>query len=184
MGDSSRMAVSRDDGRGSGMNSERWQRVKQLLDEALAIESSARLAFLDRVCAGDTELRREVESLLASHELAGTNFLKNPAVDLKTTVPMPKPLLEGRGVGVYRIIAEIGHGGMGDVYRAVRADGQYTKEVAVKLVRGGLYTASVIERFRSERQILASLEHPNIARLLDGGTTDDDIPYLVMELIE
>ncbi len=166
------------------MNSERWQRVKQLLDEALAVEPSCRLPLLDRACADDKELRREVESLLASHERAGTNFLKHPAVDLKATVPAPKPLLEGRRVGVYQIIAEIGHGGMGEVYRSVRADGQYTKEVAVKLIRGGLHTASVIERFRSERQILASLEHPNIAQLLDGGTNDDGIPYLVMELIE
>ena len=91
----------------------------------------------------------------------------------------------GRRVGVYQIIEEIGHGGMGEVYRAVRADGQYTKEVAVKLVRGGFdYGVSCLERFRNERQILASLDHPNIARLLDGGTTDDGVPYLVMELIE
>jgi non-specific serine/threonine protein kinase/serine/threonine-protein kinase len=163
---------------------ERWQRVKQLLDEALAVESSERAAFLDRTCAGELELRREVESLLASHEQAGTGFLKNPAVDLRAVVPLPTPLYQGRRVGVYQILEEIGHGGMGEVYRAVRADGQYEKEVAVKLVRGGYDTGSMLERFRNERQILASLDHPNIARLIDGGTTEDGIPYLVMELIE
>ena len=166
------------------MNSERWQRVKQLLDEALAVECSERTALLDRACAGDKELRREVESLLASHEQAGTNFLKNPAVHLKATVPTPKPLLERRGVGVYRIIEEIGTGGMGEVYRAVRDDGQYTKEVAVKLVRSGFDSQDVLRRFLKERQILASLDHPKIARLLDGGTTEDGVPYLVMELID
>ena len=85
---------------------------------------------------------------------------------------------------MYQILKEIGHGGMGEVYRAARVDGIYEKEVAIKFVRGGFDTASVIERFRNERQILASLDHPNIARLLDGGTTDDGVPYLVMELIE
>ena len=164
------------------MNPERWQRVKQLLDEALAVESSERTSFLDRACAGDPQLRQEVESLLASHEQAGTDFLKAPAVDL--TAIEPKLLREGRRIGGYQIIEEIGHGGMGEVYRAVRADGQYTKDVAIKLVRGGYDTASMLERFRNERQILASLDHPNIARLLDGGNTDDGIPYLVMELIE
>ena len=164
------------------MNGERWQQVKRLLDEAIALDPSMREVFLANRCATDEELREEVESLLSSHDEAGTGFLKKPAIDLKTAAAVA-PARSGRRIGVYQIIEEIGHGGMGEVYRAVRADGQYTKEVAIKLVRTGFDTASVIERFRSERQILASLDHPNIARLLDGGTTDD-IPYLVMELIE
>jgi serine/threonine protein kinase len=165
------------------MNPERWRQVKELLDEALAVESSERSSLLDQACAGDTELRGEVESLLASHQQAGTGFLKTPAMDL-TSVPRSPVSRVGRRIGVYQLIEEIGHGGMGEVYRAVRADGQYTKEVAVKLVRGGFDSRFALERFRNERQILASLDHPNIARLLDGGTTDDGIPYLVMELIE
>ena len=165
------------------MNAERWQRVKQLLEEAIALDAGERSSFLDRICDGDSELRREVESLLFSHEQAGRGFLETPAVDLKSAVSAA-PARPGRRVGAYQIVEEIGHGGMGKVYRAVRADGQYTKEVAVKLVRGGFDSASVQERFRNERQILASLDHPNIARLLDGGTTQDGIPYLVMELIE
>jgi eukaryotic-like serine/threonine-protein kinase len=167
---------------GFRMNSERWQRVKQLLDEALLVEMSDRASFVDRACAGDAQLRQEVDSLLASHERAGTDFLKVPAADL-TAIGSDLPR-EGRRIGAYQIIERIGHGGMGEVYRAVRADGQYKKDVAVKLVRGGYDTNSVLERFRNERQILASLDHPNIARLLDGGTTDDGVPYLVMELIE
>ena len=165
------------------MNPERWQRVKQLLDQAIALADSERSSFLDRECGNDLELRREVDSLLASHQEAGTGFLKKPALDLKSALP-PALVRAGRRIGVYQIIEEIGRGGMGEVYRAVRADGQFTKEVAVKLVRGGFDTAFVLERFRTERQILATLDHPNIAHLLDGGTTEDGIPYLVMELIE
>jgi eukaryotic-like serine/threonine-protein kinase len=177
------MVVSRHDRRSAGMNPERWQRVKQLLDELIIVAPAARSAYLDGACGVDCELRQEVESLLASHEQAGTGFLKNPAVDLSSAAP-PAPTRAGRRMGVYQIGEPIGHGGMGEVYRAVRADGQFTKEVAVKLVRGGFDSAFVLERFRNERQILATLDHPNIARLLDGGTTDDGIPYLVMELIE
>jgi serine/threonine protein kinase len=165
------------------MNAERWQRVKELLEEAIALDAAERSSFLDRTSNGDSDLRREVESLLSSHEQAGTGFLKTPVVDLKPVVATANART-GRRIGVYQIIEEIGHGGMGEVYRAVRADGQYTKEVAVKLVRGGFDSAFVQERFRNERQILASLDHPNIARLLDGGTTEDGVPYLVMELIE
>ena len=165
------------------MNPERWQRVKQLLEASIALEDSERSSFLDRECGDDAELRREVESLLSSHDEAGTGFLKKPAIDLKSVATQAAPRT-GRRIGVYQITEEIGHGGMGEVYRAVRADGQFTKEVAVKLVRGGFDSKFVVERFRTERQILATLDHPNIARLLDGGTTDDGIPYLVMELIE
>jgi len=165
------------------MNSDRWQRTKQLLEEAIALNANERSSFLDRTCEGDNDLRREVDSLLSSHEQAGTAFLKNPAMSLKGP-PVATNAHTGRRIGVYQIVEEIGHGGMGEVYRGFRADGQYTKEVAIKLVRGGYDSASLQERFRNERQILASLDHPNIARLLDGGTTKDGVPYLVMELIE
>ena len=164
------------------MNGERWHRVKVLLEEAIALDAAERSSFLDRASCGDSELRSEVASLLSSHEQAGTGFLKTAVLDLKQS--MPANNRAGRRIGVYQIVEEIGHGGMGEVYRACRADGQYTKEVAVKLVRGGFDSAFVQERFRNERQILASLDHPNIGRLLDGGTTDDGVPYLVMELIE
>lgn len=164
------------------MNAENWQQVKQLLDQAIALDPAERRPFLDRTCNGDSELRRELESLLSSHEQAVTGFLNRPAVDLRAGFPSP-PVREGHRIGAYDILEVIGRGGMGEVYRAVRADGQFTKDVAVKLVRGGFDTTFVIERFRNERQILAGLDHPNIARLLDGGTTDDGIPYLVMELV-
>ena len=164
------------------MTPERWQEIRGVFDQAVAMGAEERGAFLDKVCGTDGELRQEVESLLASDDRAGTKFLNTPAVDLAK--PGRAPSRVGRRIGAYNILEEIGHGGMGEVYRAGRADGQYEKEVAIKLVRGGYDTAVVLERFRHERQILASLDHPNIARLLDGGTTDEGIPYLVMELIE
>jgi len=164
------------------MKSERWQQVRAILDAAIALPRPERTAYLDKHCTDDLDLRREVESLLGSHDEAGSVFLNTPAADLTGAPAMPTRI--GRRIGVYQIVCEIGHGGMGEVYRAVRADGQYQKEVAVKLVRGGFDTAAVLERFRHERQILASLDHPNIARLYDGGTTEDGLPYLVMELIE
>jgi serine/threonine protein kinase/tetratricopeptide (TPR) repeat protein len=168
------------------MNSERWQQVREILDRAIAMPGGERTAYLEVACLPDASLRSEVESLLRSHEAAGSVFLKNPAIDLKNAVAeitTPRNLV-GHKIGVYEIAEEIGRGGMGEVYRAVRADGQYHKQVAIKLVRVGLDTPVLLERFRHERQILASLDHPNIARLHDGGATEDGIPYLVMELIE
>ena len=167
------------------MTPERWQEIRGVFDRAVALPSEQRFEFLDKACSTDAELRHEVESLLVSDDRAGTGFLGTPAVDLsRSAASAPVPSRVGRRIGAYNILEEIGRGGMGEVYRANRADGQYEKQVAIKLVRGGYDTAAVLERFRNERQILASLDHPNIARLLDGGTTDEGIPYLVMELIE
>ena len=148
------------------MTPERWQHVMQVLDVALTLDTAQRVPFLDQTCSGDAELRREVESLIRSHHQAGTGFLNAPAVSLKDTADTSSvPHRVGHRVGAYDLREEIGRGGMGEVYRAVRADGQFTKEVALKLVRAGADTASVLSRFRNERQILASLDHPNIAQL-------------------
>ena len=167
------------------MKVQRWQQIKDLLEKAVELEPAERSSWLDKMCADDADLRAEVESLLVSHERAGTSFLHAPAVRLLDRIREGEQPLSrvGRRVGVYQIVAEIALGGMGEVFRAQRVDGQFEKEVAVKLVRVGLGSSVVLERFRHERQILASLDHPNIARLLDGGTTEDGLPYLVMELI-
>src|SRR5262249_39065929 len=108
-------------------------------------------------------------------------FLESAAASSAT--PAPEVSRAGETVGDYRLEAQIGRGGMGEVYLATRADGLYTKEVAVKLVRSGPTAALLLERVRNERQILANLDHPNIARLLDAGTTEEGVPYLVMELV-
>ena len=165
---------------------ERWQRVKEVLGNALELDPERRAAYLDTACDGETALRADVERLLAAEQRAGDGFLnvtvttpEQPAsaiADLDTRI--------GHRVGPYRIVERIGEGGMGAVYRAVRADDQYQKQVAIKLIQAGHDSAFIVSRFKNERQILASLDHPNIARLLDGGTTDDGAPYFVMELIE
>jgi serine/threonine protein kinase len=168
------------------MNPERWKQVREILETAIPLPAAEREAYIRRVCVNDPQLRSEVESLLSSHEQAGDVFLEKPAVDLNAVLQQPdsESGWVGRRIGVYRIVEQIGHGGMGEVYRAVRADGQYEMQVAIKLVRSGFDSPELLQRFLHERQILASLDHPNIARLYDGGTTEDGIPYLVMELIE
>jgi eukaryotic-like serine/threonine-protein kinase len=167
------------------MTPERWQQIKVVLATAFDMPTAERSDYLDNSCAGDESLRENVEKLLANDK--PTRDFLNPG-SLAATAAMILPdegnFWLGRRVGPYKIIQQIGAGGMGEVYRAVRADHQYEKEVALKLVRAGQYAGFVIDRFRNERQILATLDHENIARLLDGGTTDDGTPYFVMELIE
>ena len=164
------------------MTPERWQKIDQLLDDVLELESGARAGFLDKACTADSQLRLEVESLLAASEQSG-NFIESPflsAADLKDDDSIS---LAGQSLGSYRLLREIGSGGMGVVYLAVRADDEFKKQVAIKLVRPGPHNKDLLRRFRRERQILASLDHPNIARLYDGGTTEQGVPYLVMEYI-
>jgi eukaryotic-like serine/threonine-protein kinase len=166
------------------MTPEEWQRVRPILEFALELDSAHRTAYLDGACA-DRSLRREVESLIAVHEQAGTNVLEpGSAVKLKLDEEAQFRLLPGKRIGVYEIEEEIAAGGMGAVYRAIRADGQYKQQVALKIVRSELGTELTATRFKNERQILATLNHPNIARILDGGTTAEGMPYFVMELVE
>jgi serine/threonine protein kinase/tetratricopeptide (TPR) repeat protein len=173
------------------MTPERWQEIKVVLDDALELKASERAAFLDRVCARDASLRKEVEVLLSADEEAGPDFLNEPRRFEMTTVggaagnpDEPTDLWIGRRVGPYKVVERLGIGGFGEVYRAIRADDQYHKEVALKVVRAGQDSAFVFSRFKHERQILAGLDHPNIARLHDGGATEDGVPYFVMELID
>jgi serine/threonine protein kinase/tetratricopeptide (TPR) repeat protein len=167
------------------MTPERWAQVKEVLYAVLDLEPEQRPAYLTRVCANEPSLRQEVESFILSHAQVDSDFLKtiNPDSAGSDSVEARRSLV-GRLIGPYRIVEEIGVGGMGEVYRAVRADDQYHKEVAIKVVRRGFDTDSGLRRFKAERQILASLDHPNIARLLDSGSTEDNLPYVVMELVE
>jgi eukaryotic-like serine/threonine-protein kinase len=153
------------------------------MEAALGVPPRERAAFVSRQCGGDDELRAEVLSLLASHEDAG-DFLEEPVVDLKGAEPPPPGDLVGTRVGAWELVREIGRGGMGAVYLAVRADNEFRKRVAIKLIRRDMESGFAVHRFRNERQILARLEHPNIARLIDGGTTADGFPYFIMEYVE
>ena len=164
---------------------EHWGAVKEKLQAALDLEPEKRRAYLDEAAGSDLELRRELESLLVAHEKAGTDFLNTPPPPTIAITEPPQnsePFI-GRRIGPYQIVNQIGTGGMGEVYRAFRID-EYEKEVAIKVVRAGQESGFSVSRFKNERQILAKLEHPNVARLVDGGTTDDGLPYFVMELIE
>jgi len=164
-----------------------WPEVKRLFSAALELELQDRVSFLNKACAADEGLRAEVLTLLAAHE-AATDFIDSPAlIDIgmisREEVP-DQSVFIGRRIGPYEIVRELGHGGMGTVFLAVRADDQYRKQVAIKLVNRGMDTDLILRRFMMERQILANLEHPNIARLLEGGSTEDGLPYFVMEYIE
>jgi eukaryotic-like serine/threonine-protein kinase len=167
------------------MTPERWQLVKRILEAALERDPAGRARLLDEACRNDEPLRQEVESLIASYQQAGS-LLDSPALEDPTKILSDTAAQSSgsRRIGPYKVIREIGHGGMGTVFLASRADDQYRRAVAIKLIRRGMDTDSILSRFRHERQILASLDHPNIARLLEGGTTDDGLPYFVMEYIE
>jgi tetratricopeptide (TPR) repeat protein len=168
----------------SDLTPDEWQRVKKILDEALDVPAPDRAAFLEARCAGDETLRREVESLAAVAEPAWS-FVETPPGDREASFADRAPASRvGDRVGAYELLAELGRGGMGMVYLARRADEEFEKKVAIKLVRPGMATEFALQRFRSERQIAASLEHPHIARLLDGGTTAAGEPYFVMEYVE
>ena len=160
---------------------DRWQQVKAVLENVLERQEAERTAFLDTACQGDDELRREVESLLASEPEIG-DFIETPIFRIHRDDS--EPLAVGQRIGSYRILREIGRGGMGSVYLAERADEEFDQRVALKLVRRGMDTDEIVRRFRSERQILAHLDHPNIAKLFDGGTAEDGRPYFVMEYVE
>ena len=131
-----------------------WPRIKAVFAEALEHEAKDRAAFLDAACGDDRALRKEVESLLASHDAAEAQaFIREPAL---LSEPSPEPTFEGRTIGPYLVQGEIGHGGMGAVYRAIRADDQYEKQVAIKVVRRS-FDPDLVVRFKAERQILAVL---------------------------
>ena len=169
------MASSRNGPLGHSLSPERWQQVKSVLSAALETDPAERSSYLDKACATDPALRLEVENLLSIEEHSLTALL-NPITPAFSETPDRMDTRVGRRIGPYQLVEEIGIGGMGEVYRAFRADDQYKKEVAIKLVRAGQDSKFVVARFKNERQVLASLDHPNIARLLDGGTTNDGIP--------
>ncbi|MEQ1887219.1 MAG: serine/threonine-protein kinase [Bryobacteraceae bacterium] len=171
------------------MTPERWAQVRQVFDGALERPAKDRAAYLRVVCSRDDELRKEVESLLASHE-GDSQFLETPAAQINRasfSFTREEELAEypaGYKLGPYQFEKRIGRGGMGSVWLATRCDHEYRKEVAIKLVKRGMDSSEILRRFRMERQVLASLDHPNIAVLIDGGSTPEGLPYLVMEYIE
>ena len=167
---------------------DRWQRVTAVLDVVLASAPSEWPTLIDQTCGDDQELRDTIESLLQRIDTA-RGYLDSPpaiaaAAALAELREQQSGPYEGRTIGVHRIERELGRGGMSRVFLAERADGEFTQQVALKLLRPGLDSEIDRDRFRAERQILATLDHPNIARLLDGGVTTQGEPYLVLEYVD
>jgi serine/threonine protein kinase/tetratricopeptide (TPR) repeat protein len=181
------------------MSPDRWQQIEGLFQAAMDLEPNARAEFLSAKCEADVELYAAVNKLIQSADSA-EDFIESPVwtdssfLDTSAKRQISDSLngdetaagednYIGREIGVYRLTKEIGRGGMGAVYLAERADGEFFQRVAIKLIKRGMDSDFIIRRFRHERQILASFEHPFIARLLDGGTTNAGVPYFVMEYV-
>lgn len=159
-----------------------WQQIKDIFSAALDLEPNKRGEFVTEACGDNDWLREEVESWLASYT-ESDDFIEKPAFAIGEV------FANGNGnghkrFGHYKIIKEIGFGGMGAVFLAERADGEFSQRVAIKIIRQAIAESEVINRFKRERQILATLNHPNIARLLDGGISDDGLPFLAMEFVD
>ncbi|MBL8764276.1 MAG: serine/threonine protein kinase [Phycisphaerae bacterium] len=159
------------------MRPERWQRVRECFEAVVDAPAEQRDALLERLCAGDSELRLEVERLVGQDARQG--LAVHPRGEGRRGESQ-----EGDRVGAYRLVGEIGRGGMSTVWLAERADDEFRGRAAVKFIRGDLDAAQTLRRFRLERQVLANLRHPNISRLLDAGATADGRPYLIMEHVE
>ncbi len=160
-----------------------WQQVEEVFWSALEQTAENRAAYVQSACAGDENLRAEVEAMLRSHEQAG-DFMGQPAYQMNAQLLDQETgaLQIGETFGDYRILSLLGEGGMGEVYLA--EDTKLDRKVALKLVKSGLGRANLLRHFRREEKILAGLTHPNIARLYGGAVTPDGIPYFVMEYVE
>lgn len=167
------------------MKAENWKKIKEILETALDLQASKREEFLNNANLS-AEIRAEVESLLA-FETESADLMNFSAVEFSKDFldeENGKDTVFGQKFGVYEVVRELGYGGMGAVYLATRTDGKFDQKVALKLLKREMNTSALRRRFKQEREILASLEHPNIARLLDAGTTEDNIPYIAMEYVE
>jgi serine/threonine protein kinase len=165
------------------MTPEQLSRIRRIYEQALPLSGSARETFLRQECQGADEIRAEIERLLSAHENI-PSWLEPPVWGSARTLAPDPPKLEGRRLGSYTLIREIGRGGMGSVYLAERSDETFHRQAAVKLILPSAGSAGIIARFQQEREILASLDHPNIAKLLDAGVTEEGWPYFVMEFVD
>ena len=166
------------------MNAARWQRIEALFDQAMDLAAPDRPAFLAEACADDADVRAEVAAMLDSASGARTALHTAVAGEVQQITRRAISAQVGQRVGPFRLLGLLGEGGMGAVYLAERDDAQFAQRVAIKILPHAVGSPELVARFRDERQILAALEHPNIVRLIDGGSTEAGLPYLVMEHIE
>jgi eukaryotic-like serine/threonine-protein kinase len=158
-----------------------WDQVKDILASALELRPEERTGFVRKACGNDQVLFAEVESLLLHHDRADSLLENSPTARWLSFDPAA---WTGKRIGAYKIVRHLGEGGMAVVYLGERDDEQFRKRVAIKMLRPGFYTPEIVDRFRNERQTLAALDHPNIVKLLDGGSTEAGLPYLVMDYVE
>ena len=163
------------------MSAERQDKDEIFNAAAELADDDERAAFLNKVCAGDPKLRREIEDLL-ERDLDVASFLESPPPGLGVTIDQPISEKAGTVIGNYKLMEQIGEGGMGAVYVA-QQEQPVRRKVALKIIKPGMDTQDVIARFQAERQALALMEHPNIAHVLDAGATESGRPYFVMELV-
>lgn len=174
------------------MNATEWKKVRELFESALELAEVARTPWLKAACAGDVQLQKQVQELLdadAEQQLQALTSIEGIAPELlvaitETNEADAAQALIGSRLGAWRLTREIGRGGMGAVYLAERDDGAYQQQAAIKLIRAGWDSDALMQRFRAERQILAGLNHPNIASLLDGGLSREGKPFLVLEYVQ
>ena len=166
------------------MTPEKLSRIREIYEQALPLAESAREAYVNRECQGEDDVRAEVERLLTAHDNIPSWLERPPLGAAGPFAPLDPPKLEGRTLSGYTLIREIGRGGMGRVYLAERSDNMFHRQTAVKLILPPFVSVDVVARFQQEREILASLDHPNIAKLLDAGVTEEGWPYFVMEFVE
>lgn len=172
------------------MQQKRWKKIETILDTALTLSGSERTTYISDACRGDDDLIDEVYQMLrAIEESEQTNFLEKVSDDNRQFIQNVSQIdveadIIGTRIGAFQITEKIGSGGMGAVYKADRVDGQFSQQVAIKMLQRGIRTENTIRRFRMEQEILASLKHPNIAQMFDGGITKEGTPYLVMEYVD
>lgn len=167
-----------------GFSKDQWEKLQHVLDDVLEQPQAVQTSYLKKICGDDAPLYQEVKALLDAEQRAPT-FLDRPAIELlDMQLPAAKPDFKSTRIGPYQLCEEIGQGGMGVVYRAERAEGSFEQQVAIKLLRNWNKREVALDRFQREQQFLASLTHPNIAQLYDGGITGEGQPYLVMEYVQ
>jgi eukaryotic-like serine/threonine-protein kinase len=164
------------------MTPEEWRRLREIFEMALDHRPDERTAFVRQKCGDDSDLMNQVLRMLVA-DAQSPRRLDDMAIASSQAARALLAGFEGTRIGPYLVESKIGAGGMGIVYRATRADDTFCKQVALKIIQPGRISTESLDRFRQERQILAGLDHPNIARILDGGNTSDGLPYFVMEYI-
>src|SRR5439155_27363046 len=166
------------------MTTNRWRQIEEVFQSLLECAPESRAQLLEETCRDDSELRAEVESLLACYGKGEDYLAAGIGREAGNVAAAHAESMVGRRFGPYRVTELLGRGGMGNIYLALRDDDAFQKQVAIKVIKRGMDTDEILRRFRGERRILARLEHPNIARMLDGGATEDGLPYFVMEYVE